>query len=212
MSDSTRLTQFNQNNLQLISISPEQERQKRLFEAMELRKPVHFYRQEANGKASLVRAETDPLDYALSLFDTTGAANPNTALHLINQLRSVLPNKVDAQSLNASADLMSSIQPQGPLEGMLAAQMVACHNMAMTFAEKAMAEGMPDKATESHLNRSTKMMRLFSQHAETLHKLRNKGQQTIQVQHVQIGQVQQGIIGNNVGMPFPGRGQGVGNF
>jgi hypothetical protein len=71
-----------------------------------------------------------------------------------------------------------------------------------------MAEGIPDKAIEGHLNRSTKMMRLFSQ----LTRYGIKANQTIQVQHVQIGQVQQGIVGNNAGMPFPERGQGVRNF
>jgi|GEM_PF-3191620 len=208
MADKTQLTTINQNKLQTIPVSSKQQRQKRMLDAMEQRKAVHYTLQESNGKATLTQAETDPMEYALSLFDTTGAENPNTALYLVNQLRSILPNKMDAQGLNAAADLMSSIQPQGPMEGMLAAQMVACHTMAMTFAQRAMSTNQPDKEMESNLNRSTKMMRLFSQHMDTLHKIRNKGQQTIQVQHVHLDGVQQAIVGNNVGIPTPGQGMG----
>lgn len=206
MENNSQLIAINQNQSQQIAIPPKQQRQKRMLDAMEQRKPVRYTIKEANGKTALVQAETDPMEYALSLFETTGAENPNTALHLVDQLRSVLPNKLDASGLNAATDLMSSIQPKDAMEGMLAAQMVACHTMAMTFAQRATALNQPDKAIESNLNRTTKMMRLFSQHAETLHKLRNKSQQTIQVQHVQIGQVHQGIIGNNVDVPFPERG------
>lgn len=208
MSKNTQIEAINQNNLQLIPISPKQQRQKRMLDAMEQRKPVHYALQESNGKTLIAQTESDPMEYALSLFETTGAENPNTALHLVNQLRSVLPNKMDVQGLNAVADLMSSIQPQGPMEGMLAAQMVACHTMAMSFAQQAMATNQPDKALESNVNRSTKMMRLFSQHMDMLHNIRNKGQQTIQVQHIHLDGVQQAIVGNNVGIPTPERGQG----
>jgi hypothetical protein len=208
MVDNSQLITSELDTLQGITTTPKQQRQQRMLDAMEQRKPVRYTLRESNGKTAIVQTETDPMEYALSLFETTGAENPNTALHLVDQLRSVLPNKLDASGLNAATDLMSSIQPQDAMEGMLAAQMVACHTMAMTFAQRATALNQPDKAVESNLNRSTKMMRLFSQHMEALHKIRHKGQQTIQVQHIHLDGVQQAIVGNNVGIPTPERGQG----
>lgn len=203
MANKSPLMAINQNQSQQIISPTKQQRQKRMLDAMEQRKPVRYTVRESNGKTAIVQTETDPIEYALSLFETTGAENPNTALHLVEQLRSVLPNKLDASGLNAATDLMSSIQPKDAMEGMLAAQMVACHTMAMTFAQRATALNQPDKAIESNLNRSSKMMRLFSQHMEALHKIRHKGQQTIQVQHIHLDGVQQAIVGNNVGIPTP---------
>lgn len=203
MADNTPLTPTTLNNLQPIAESPSQQKEQRLRKAMETRQPVRFTTQEVEGRKTLVQTESDPVASTLRLFETTGAENPNTALHLINQLRAILPSKLDIQSLNAASDLMNSIRPQDPMEGMLSAQLVACHTMAMSFAQKAMEMNQPDKAVESHLNRSTKLMRLFSQHMETLHKLRNKGQQTIQVQHIHLDGVHQAIVGNNVGIPSP---------
>jgi hypothetical protein len=172
------------------------QRIERAKKAIKARKPASFQQVIAEDGSNLtIPARSDVVEHALSLYDTTGADNPNTAIQLIEQAN-VVASSGDARDLNITADLMNSIRPQDALEGMLASQMVACHNMAMDFAAKAMAEAQPTASIESNLNRSTKLMRLFGQHLETLHRLRQKGQQTIQVQHIHLGNVNQAIVGN----------------
>ena len=98
--------------------------------------------------------------------------------------------------VRATADLLASLAPANPVEHMLASQMVACHNMAMEFGRRAMTNELPIAISEGYLNRTTKLMRLFGQHADTLARLRNKGQQTIQVQHVHLNNVNQAVAGS----------------
>jgi hypothetical protein len=51
------------------------------------------------------------------------------------------------------------------------------------------------EAVERNVNRSTKLMRTFVAQMEALNKYRNKGQQTIQVQHVNVNDGGQAIVG-----------------
>jgi hypothetical protein len=177
-------------------INPDLQRYERIKKSIKERKPANFEQVVTEeGERRIVPREKDAVEHALSLYDTTGADNPNTALQLIEQAN-VLASNAQAKALNVTSDLMSSIRPQDALEGMLASQLVACHNMAMEFASKAMIEGQPTAVAENYLNRANKTMRLFGQHLETLHRMRQKGQQTIQVQHIHLGNVNQAVVGN----------------
>jgi hypothetical protein len=184
------------NAIEDIPVNPDQQRHERIKNSIKGRKPANFEQVVTEeGERRIVPREKDAVEHALSLYDTTGADNPNTAIQLIEQAN-VLASNAQAKTLNVTADLMSSIRPQDALEGMLASQLVACHNMAMEFASKAMIEGQPTAVSENYLNRANKTMRLFGQHLETLHRMRQKGQQTIQVQHIHLGNVNQAVVGN----------------
>ena len=101
---------------------------------------------------------------------------------------------------------MNGLAPNDPVEGMLASQMVAAHYMAMSFAKRAIHHDYTP-AVDANTKRMTKLMAAFSKHLETLQKYRNKGQQTIQVQHqhVQVNNGGQAIVGNVTNTK--GRGQ-----
>jgi hypothetical protein len=174
---------------------PDIERRGRLKEALDHRQSATF-RQELSetGELKVAPAETSMIENALSLFDTTGADDPDTAMHLVQQANVLNPECKIARHLNITADLMNSIRPQDALEGMLASQIVACHNMAMSLAEKAMDGTQATASLDLNLNRSNKMMRLFGQHLETIYRMRQKGQQTIQVQHVHLENVNQVVV------------------
>jgi hypothetical protein len=74
--------------------------------------------------------------------------------------------------------------------------MTACHNMTMEFSRRATAANQSSEVTDLNINRATKLMRTFTAQVEALQKIRNKGQQKITVQHVQVGQGGQAIIGD----------------
>ena len=102
----------------------------------------------------------------------------------------------ETTTLNVTFSLLEDIGPQDALEGMLATQMVACHNMAMEMAKRAMHTQHSPEVASQCVTRATKLMNTFSNQISTLQKYRNKGQHTIQVQHVNVEAGGQAIVGN----------------
>ena len=91
---------------------------------------------------------------------------------------------------------MVGIGPQDELEGMLAAQMVACHHAAMECFRRAMIPSQPHEGRQQNLNFGNKLSRTYAIHMETLDKHRGKGQQKVTVEHVHVHQGGQAIVGN----------------
>lgn len=138
------------------------------------------------------------------VYETTGFTDREGAERLINQVAKAQPKSQDLWAQNSALSFLNGIAPENPLEGLIAAQMVVAHNMAMEFSRRAMEADFPD-AVDRNINRTTKLMKAFAAHAEALNKLRNKGQQQIIVkhQHVQVNQGGQAVIGD---VHNPGRG------
>jgi hypothetical protein len=95
---------------------------------------------------------------------------------------------------SAAAAALVGIQPKGELEGMLAAQLIACHNAAMECYRRAMNSQLP--ARDYHLNQANKLSRTYSTLLEALNRHRGKGQQKVTVEHVHVHQGGQAIVGN----------------
>lgn len=93
------------------------------------------------------------------------------------------------------AAALRGIRPQDSLEGMLATQMVAVHNMAMTCMGRAALQDQSDLGVEVNLNRATKLMRTFVIQTEALGRYRGKGEQKMVVEHVQVHKGGQAIVG-----------------
>lgn len=138
------------------------------------------------------------------VYETTGFSDREGAERLINQVAKAQPKSQDLWAQNSALSFLNGIAPESPLEGLIAAQMVVAHNMAMEFSKRAMEADLPD-AVDRNINRTTKLMKAFAAHVEALNKLRNKGQQQIIVthQHVQVNQGGQAVIGD---VHNPGRG------
>ncbi len=127
--------------------------------------------------------------------EATGTNDSDLLTVMLGQVANALPN-VSEQWLNAAIAMLHGIKPQDQLEGMLAAQMVAVHNLSLEVAKRAM---LPDQTTEGvnfNINRVTKLMRTFTAQVEALQRYRGKGQQIIQVQHVNVSEGGQAVVGN----------------
>ena len=68
--------------------------------------------------------------------------------------------------------------------------------MAMEFSRRAMLNEQSTEGVDLNVNRLTKLMRAFSMHTDALMKYRGKGQQTIKVQHINVQDNAQAIIGD----------------
>jgi hypothetical protein len=110
--------------------------------------------------------------------------------HVLN----LLPEDKRGKYASAAAAALVGIEPKGELEGMLAAQLIACHNAAMESFRRATNSQLP--ARDCHLNQANKLSRTYSTLLETLNRHRGKGQQKVTVEHVQVHEGGQAIVGN----------------
>jgi len=107
------------------------------------------------------------------------------------------------EKLNASFIVFSGMKPKDSVEAMMITQMIALHEMALLSSERALFTEQPDEFVEKNMNRAAKLCRTYALLAEALNKYRNKGKQQITVQHVNVNDGGQAVIGDV--------NQGVGN-
>ena len=125
------------------------------------------------------------------------------------QFSSILANQVARSMWTAHSDertkteqivscleAMVGISPQDESEGMLAAQMVACHNAAMECFRRAMIKDQTYEGRQQNLSFANKLTRTYALAMEALDKHRGKGQQKVTVEHVHVHQGGQAIVGN----------------
>ncbi len=98
--------------------------------------------------------------------------------------------------VNKNTAMFQSIAPRDGLEGMLTAQMIAVHNLSVEMAARVLLKDQSYEGVSENINRSTKLMRTFVAQMEALKKYRNSGKQTIQVQHVNVNEGGQAVVGN----------------
>lgn len=157
------------------------------------RHPVKLKPAEDNPEALEVAYPLD--ETQVRTFETTGFSDKDAGMKLLSQVANAQASSEAVFNQNAAFAMLNGIAPENPLEGLLAAQAVAAHNLSMEFSRRAMVS---DKAedVDRNINRASKMMRAFTAQVEALQKLRSKGQQTIQVQHIQVNQGGSAIVGD----------------
>ena len=126
-----------------------------------------------------------------------GTANGEFAEGLIKQLADVVgkgkvPNEDD---LNYMIAMVQCIAPRDETEAMLAAQMAAIQNAMMTAARR-LANVATIEQQDSASNMVNKLARTFIGQIEALKKYRSTGEQNIRVQHVNVSEGGQAIVGN----------------
>src|SRR5262245_46647796 len=95
----------------------------------------------------------------------------------------------------AAAAALVGIQPKGELEGMLAAQLIACHNASMECYRRAMIGEQSIEGRRENLNQANKLSRTYSTLLEALNRHRGKGQQKVTVEHVHVHEGGQATVG-----------------
>ena len=100
------------------------------------------------------------------------------------------------QQRHATVDALIGIKPKDEMEGMIAAQLVACHNASMECYRRAMLPDVPFDQRQGNLNSANKLSRTYSSLLEALNRHRGKGQQKVTVEHVHVYEGGQAIVGN----------------
>jgi len=113
------------------------------------------------------------------------------------------PN-ADENEINFLLSVVKGVEPQHPIEAMLALQMGAVHNATMTFARR-LAHVETIQQQDSAQNAFNKLARTFAAQVEALKRYRSSGEQKMTVQHVHVAEGGQAIVGN-VSTTTPGGG------
>jgi hypothetical protein len=100
--------------------------------------------------------------------------------------------------------VVKGVEPQDPIEAMLALQMGAVHNAMMTFAKR-LAHVETIQQEDSAQNAFNKLARTFTAQVEALKRYRSGGEQKMTVQYVHVAEGGQAIVGN-VNTPTEGVG------
>ena len=107
----------------------------------------------------------------------------------------VSPGKdADEEAINFALAVIAGVNPKDELETMLAMQMVAIHLTTMTFTRRlAHVETLDQQhGSERALN---KLARTFAMQMEALKRYRTGGEQKVVVQHVNVNEGGQAIVG-----------------
>jgi len=183
------------------------EEKTRLAKYLELlkREPVKFKKSDRESNVLVLEIqEGDQEILATKMLESFGTPDNELQMFLLNQVVQTFRGYVSSEGFdysrmtefsNNAMALLNGIQPQDEIEGMLAVQMIAVHNIAMETMKLAMITGQPPQWIESNVNHATKMLRTFTAQMEALKRYRTGGQQKVTVEHVHVTAGGQAIVG-----------------
>lgn len=149
----------------------------------------------------------DDIDlFQARLARSIGSPNAAVISHLLNHAANAIEGDAAVvNKCNTVAALLTGIGPRDEQEGMLAVQMIATHNLALSMVRRAFKTDRVDfLATYSNL--SAKLMNAYTRQLEALARLRGQtGKQTVRVEHVTVQSGGQAVVGN---VAPRGRGSG----
>jgi len=166
-------------------------------------KPVKF---KATEKTKNLDVVGEPTSVVAKMTEALGTPDQELHMFLLDQLsqtfkgfqssKGVCENSRLVAICNNAMALLQGIKPQDEIEGMLAVQMIAVHNIAMDAMRLVMISDQFSEAKERNTNRATKLLRTFATQMETLKKYRTGGQQKMIIEHIHVSSGGQAIVGS----------------
>jgi hypothetical protein len=156
-----------------------------------------FKRAEARSKeVKLANGEALPTGAEKILHDTLTVPDLASVEASFERTRLLLQQGpgVAAMAVDASA----SIQSRDSLEKMLAHQLAAAHKVTMEMIESVVPHSHDTAIQNKRLNAAVRCMAAYQKGLLTLRKLRLGGHQRISVQHIQVREGGQAIVGDVV--------------
>jgi hypothetical protein len=145
-------------------------------------------------------------DHTNSARDTFGTSNRGLQEYFTDQLVRVSSGVVTPEgdfdekkllkACNNSLAILHGVNPKDELETMLVAQMIGCHNVAISLLERSLALYLTPEQNKISGNQATRMLRTFTVQMEALKKYRTGGQQKVTVEHVHVNEGGRAIVGN----------------
>ena len=119
---------------------------------------------------------------------------------LANQtVKTLWLKSADAEEVNrqrhAAVGVLIGLAPRDEFEGMVAAQIIACHNASMECYRRAMIPEQSFEGRRENLNQANKLSRTYATLLESLNRHRGKGAQKVTVEHVHVHAGGQAVVG-----------------
>ena len=115
--------------------------------------------------------------------------------HVVYSLRPISNEEQRDKAFTAAVQGLIGIAPQDEFEGMIAAQLIACHHAAMECYRRAMIGDQTFEA-DGKIEPGEQALATYATLLETLNRHRGKGQQKVTVEHVHVHEGGQAIVGN----------------
>jgi hypothetical protein len=129
------------------------------------------------------------------LMEAVATTDSDFFLGFVGQLARAGGGEIDERRLNFMLSVVKGIKPRDQIEAMLAAQMAAVHMATMKFSSSLAVAGHLDHR-DSAERTFNKLTRTFVTQMEGLKRYRTGGEQTVTVQHVNVSEGGQAIVGN----------------
>lgn len=136
-----------------------------------------------------------------ALMQAFGSKNIDIVDFLTNSLSKIACNGKElssARDMDYGLAFLQEINPQDPMEAMLAIQMLGTHLLSSKAIYKANLANQNYDAVTENINRTTKLSRTFIAQMEALKRYRNKEGQKIKVEHVNINDGGKAIINSTI--------------
>ena len=152
----------------------------------------------------------DPAPLRGNLKIVGGSTSDDWNNDLVNQVINSLSPRSDPEQVSrqrrATLHALMGIAPNDEIEGMLAAQRIACYHASMECYGRAMLPQQPFEGRRENLSQANKLSRTYATLLEALNRHRGKGQQRVTVEHVHVHEGGQAIVGS-VASPGGGAAQ-----
>jgi hypothetical protein len=148
-------------------------------------------------KALIDPDHPDPQTGIRLIMEAIGTPEPSFYHSFLDQLVNLTSKdgKPDEDMLNFALAVVKGIEPNDQVEAMLAAQMVAVHMATLTLAKRLEhVQTLPQQ--DSAAGAFNKLARTFATQVEALKRYRSTGEQKVTVQHVNVNDGGQAIVGN----------------
>lgn len=141
----------------------------------------------------------------LKMFRAFGTTSADLQQHFITQVASMFrgfssTGNPDGEKLvtfcNMGIAILDEIRPRDVIEAMLITQMIGVHNMAMDMMGRAMRADPTSAGREARVYQAMKLLRTFTMQMDSFKNYRRKGQQKVTVEHVNVNQGGQAIVGS----------------
>ena len=129
------------------------------------------------------------------LMEALATTDPDFLAGLLTQLAYASGGEVDEERFNFLLSVVKGIRHRDQIETMLAAQMAAVHVATMEIS-RSLAEAEYLDHRDSAERTFNKLTRTFVTQMEALKRYRTGGEQTVTVQHVNVSEGGQAIVGN----------------
>jgi len=169
------------------------------------RQPVKFKNVEDDSDSPGIALDKpdDPLT-PVKMLEALGTPDANLQQQLLNQVIQTFKGTVSTEgadydkivpAVNSAMAMLSGIEPQDEIEGMLAIQMIGVHNLAMDSLQRAMLDGQTFEGRKANMAHATKMLKTFVMQVKTLKKYIAGVQQKMVVGRVSVSEGGQAIVG-----------------